>query len=257
MTSMEVGSLLRKSLTPLTSEQDPVMSWQDSNDVLQGIMVGHDGFQPQPDLPDFRQSALALDDTASNPLLELHLPDFTSLETQGQPIFSNQWSERQDVYCPNYSASCFASDQDAWSPLQVTGVPNPSSVSHTSVPAMGDPECGFSKPIYGTPSESGSQYMGSLYSADSGYGTHSVMRSSYGVDSISSPQIAAQEHGYDETLAMFDRSHVGTAPVFDYSPLYSHDAAVKCDHPTCSWVGKCPSDKRYVSLHSHFQVNEH
>lgn len=226
------------------------MSWLDSNDVLQDIMVGHDGFQLQCDLLNFRQSAIAHDDSASNPLLELHLPDFTSLEAQAQaqaqPIFPNQWSsaEPQDVYCANYSSSCHASDQDAWSPLQVTGVPNSSSVSHMSVPAMGDPECGFSKPLYSTPSESGSQYMGSFYSADSGYGTHSVVLSSYGVDSMSSPQIAAQEHAYGETLAIFDRSHVGIGPVFDYPPSYSHDAAVKCDHPTCPWVGKCPSDKR-------------
>lgn len=239
--------------TLLMSEQDPQMNWQDSNDVLQGIMVGHDGLQPQSDLLDFKQSALTLDDPASNPLLELHLPDFASLETQSQPIFSNQWSsssEPQKFYYPNYSSSRLASDQDAWSPLQVTGVPNSSTVSHMNISAMGDPDCGFVKPHYSTPSESGSQYMGSFHSADSGYGTHSVVTSSYGVDSMSSPQIAAQEHGFGETLAVFDRSHVGTGPFFDYSSSYSLDTAVKCDHPTCSWVGKCPSDKRYITFRS-------
>jgi hypothetical protein len=213
------------------------MSWQDPNDVLQGIMVGHDGLQPQADLLDIRQSALALDDSASNPLLELQLPDFASLEAQGQPAFLNQWSssEPQDFYFPNYS-SRFASDQEAWNPLQVTGVPSSSSISH-----MGVSDCGFVKPHHSPPSESGSQYMGS---ADSGYGTHSVVTSSYGVDSMSSPQITAQEQGFGETLAVFDRSHLGTGSMFEYPPSYSHDAAVKCDHPTCSWVGKCPSDKR-------------
>lgn len=220
------------------------MSWQDSTDVLQGIMVGRDGLQPQSELQDFRQSALALDDPAPNPLLELHLPDFTSLEAQGQPTLLNQWSssEPQGFYYPNYS-SRLASDQDAWSPLQVTGVPNSSPVTHMNLSTMGDPDCGFVKPHYSPPSESGSQYMGSFHS-DSGYGTHSVVTSSYGVDTMSSPQIAAQEHGFGETLAVFDHAHVGTGPLFDYSPSYSPDAAVKCDHPTCSWVGKCPSDKR-------------
>lgn len=222
------------------------MSWHDSTDVLQGIMVGPDASHHS-DLSDIRPSGLALGDSASNPLLELHL---ASLEAQNQPALMNQWfSEPQDFYYPNYP-SRLTGDQDAWNPLQVTGVPNPSSMSHMKVSAVGDPDCGFSKPHYRTPSESGSQYMGSLHSADSGYGSTSCatnsIGTSYGMDSRSSPHIGTKEYGFGDSVAMFDQPHLGTGSVFsgDFDYSGSLDGSVKCDHPSCPWVGKCPSDKR-------------
>lgn len=207
--------------------------------MLQGLIP-----QPHPDL-----SGLALD-SAANPLLELHLPDLALLEAQGQSTFLGSWSasDPQDFYS-SHCPSRLASNQDAWNPLQVTGVPNPSSFSHMNAPPVADPDCGFSNPYYATPSESGSQHTGSFYSADSGYAstscaTQSVVTSSYGMDSSSSPQIAAQEHGLGESIVVLDQSHVGAGSMFEH-PL---DGSVKCDHPTCSWIGKCPSDKRYSSL---------
>lgn len=236
------------------------MSWRDSSDVLEGIMVGHDGSHLHSDLSNLRPSGLALGDSASNPLLELHLSaDLPPLEAQNQPAFLNQWSstDPQDFYYAHYPSSRLMGDQDAWNPLQVTGVPNPSSMSYMNVSAPGDPDCGFPKPHYSTPSESGSQCMGSFHSADSGYGstccaTHSVIPSSYGMDVMSSPPIAAKDHGFGEPVALCDQAYVGSGSVFskgnDYSPSYSPDGSVKCDHPSCSWVGKCPSDKRYLFI---------
>ncbi|KAJ5127465.1 hypothetical protein N7448_008244 [Penicillium atrosanguineum] len=225
---------------------DPQMSWHDSTDVLQGIMVGPDACHPS-DLSDFRPSGLAMGDSTSNPLLELHL---ASLESQNQPAFMNQWnSDPQDFYYPNYP-SRLTGDQDAWNPLQVTGVPNPKSMSHMNISTVGDPDCGFSKPHYRTPSESGSQYMSSLHS-DSGYGstscaTQSIGASSYGMDNLSSPHIGVKEYGFGDAAAMFDQPHLGPASLFpgdmDYSG--SMEGSVKCDHPSCAWIGKCPSDKR-------------
>lgn len=223
------------------------MSWHDPTDVLQGIMVGPDPCHPS-DLAD-SSSGLALADSASNPLLELHL---ASLEAQNQPAFMGQWSsEPRDFYYPNYP-SRLTGNQDAWNPLQVTGVPHPSTMSHMDVSAVADSDCGFSRPHYRTPSESGSQYMGSLHSGDSGYGstscaTNSVGTSSYGMDSLSSPQIGPKEYGFGDSAVMFDQPHLGTGSLFsgdfDYSGS-SLEGSVKCDHPSCSWVGKCPSDKR-------------
>ncbi|KAJ5166569.1 uncharacterized protein N7482_005350 [Penicillium canariense] len=222
--------------------EDSQLNWSDPADVLQGIMV--DGSYPHPELADFKSSGLALE--APNPLLEL---DLGSLEPHHQPAFLGPWppssSEPHDFYPSYYPASRLTADQDAWNPLQVTGVPHPSSMSHMNM-AVGDRD-GFAKHHYRTPSESGSQYMGSFHSADSGYGstscaTHSVVPSSYSVDSMSSPQVDGKEQGLGEPLAMFDQAYVGP-PMFTRD-LDSALESVKCDHPACNWVGKCPSDKR-------------
>lgn len=226
------------------------MTWQDSNDALQGIMVG----------PDAHPSTLTMGDSTSNPLLDIHLntvTDLGSLEAHHphSQSFLNPWSsstETQNYYYPNYAARMISA-QDAWNPLQVTGVPNPApstSLHHLNVSSAGDAENPFHKPHYRTPSDSGSQYMGSLMSGDSGYGSNhgaaqSVVASSYGIDS--SPHISAKEHGFGEALALYDRAQVGSGQMFVRD---TGDAAslsfepVKCDHPSCSWVGKCPSDKR-------------
>lgn len=222
-------------------------------------MVGHDGSHP--DLSDFRPSGLAMD-PASNPLLDLHLGPDLALDAHSHPAFMTQWSssDPQDFYYPHYP-SRLANDQDAWNPVQVTGVPHSSSMSHMNAPPVGDQDCAFPKPHYSTPSESGSQYMGSFHSADSGYGSHSVVASSYPVDSTSSPQIGAKEHSFGEPVAYLDQPHVGAGSVFtsDFGEPQSFDTVVKCDHPACSWMGKCPSDKRYVneliSLYALFSSN--
>lgn len=214
-------------------------------------MAGQDGPYSHPDLTVCRQSGLNLDSTP-HPLLDL---DLASIEPRSQPAFlwsftSTSSAEPHDFYHPYYHSSRLAADQDAWSPLQVTGVPtNPSSMSHMNM-AIGDRE-GYPKHHYRTPSESGSQYMGSWHSEDSGYGgsnscaTHSVVTSSYGVDSMSSPQIGLKEQGFGESLATFNQAFV-SPPIFTAGLVGSPDESIKCDHPACKWVGKCPSDKRYT-----------
>lgn len=213
-------------------------------------MAGQDGPYSHPDLTDCRQSGLRLD-PSPHPLLDL---DLGSIEPGHQPAFlgwppSSSSTEPHDFYHSYYPASRLTADQDAWNPLQVTGVPNPSPMSHMSM-AVGDREGGFARHHYRTPSESGSQYMGSFHSGDSGYGgtsctTHSVVTSSYGVDSMSSPQIGPKEQGFGESLAMFDQAFV-RPPLFARELVDSPVESVKCEHPACTWVGKCPSDKRCV-----------
>lgn len=92
--------------------------------------------------------------------------------------------------------------------------------------------------------------MGSFHSGDSGYGgtsctTHSVVASAYGVDAMSSPLVGPKERGFGESLAMFDQAFVRPA-MFAGGLVESPVESVKCEHPACSWVGKCPSDKRCV-----------
>ncbi|KAJ5658119.1 uncharacterized protein N7484_001768 [Penicillium longicatenatum] len=218
--------------------------WSDSSDVLQDIMVNTVG-NPQ-DPSDFR-SNLVLGDSAPNPLLELQLTaDLASLDPTSHPAFLNQWPSAgsQDFYYPNYPASRFGADQDAWNPLLAAGVPATSTVSHMQ---MSDADCAFPKPHYRTPSEAGSQYMGSLHSADSGYGSnsggHSVGPSSF-MESLSSPQIGTKEQAFAEPMTFFDHSRMAGPTFAQHFNESLFDASVKCDHPACSWVGKCPSDKR-------------
>jgi hypothetical protein len=150
--------------------------------------------------------------------------------------FLNQWSSN-----PYYSYSR-TGDQDAWNPLLVTGVPTSSS-SHMNMPVPDQDGC-YSQHHYSEPSENGSQYVDNYHSADSGYGgtscaTQSVVASNYGAES--SPQKDVSEAAFD--------AHFGSGSSYTSEFIGSPsmlDGSVRCDHPSCSWVGKCPSDKRYV-----------
>ncbi|KAJ5082027.1 hypothetical protein N7532_011070 [Penicillium argentinense] len=218
--------------------EEPQTSWQDSNDVLQGIMVGQDTHHSE---IDFRPS-LGMD--SSNSLLDLHLNTDLGLDNThaNQSAFLGPWpsASSQSFYYPHYPAR-MTGGQDAWNPLQVTGVPdpNPSTMSHMNV--SGGEDYAFQKPHYRTPSDSGSQCMGSFVS-DSGYGsnaTQSVVASSYGLDS--SPHLGGKEHGFAESGSFFEQ---GGANVFVRDYGEQSFESVRCDDPGCSWIGKCPSDKR-------------
>lgn len=221
-------------------------SWQDSGDILQGIMVGPD--------PHSLPSHLTMGDSSSNPLLDLHLNTDLGLENHPHhhdQSFLGPWSsstESQNFYYP-YPARLTAG-QDAWNPLQVTGVPP----SQPSMSHLTDDYHAFRKPHYRTPSDSGSQYMGSLISGDSGYvsNTGAPQSVAYGMDS--SPHMSSKENGstmFSEALAMYDQPQMGSGNIFmknlgDCASISTE--SVKCEHPACSWVGKCPSDKRYVTI---------
>ncbi|CAL5868658.1 uncharacterized protein PFLUO_LOCUS2885 [Penicillium psychrofluorescens] len=180
------------------------------------LLDGYDGLTPlHSDLP-YKHSDLDFGDS----LLDLHLQ---------QPEF---WSSAgsYDLYSSQYTTT----SQDAWNPLQITGVPanNPcSSLSHMNA----DFYFSNNHNHYGPPSECESQYMSSLHS-DSGYGTAScatpsLVPSSYGVEMTSSP---SQMDTQDQTTCLFNQS----------SPSHMYTGSVKCEYPRCSWVGKCLSDKR-------------
>ena len=214
--------------------------WNDSTDVLQGMDRSH---------LDLKPSSLPFD--SSQPLLDLHLGSDLSLNTSS---FLNQWSNPRDLYYSNYPSRLTA-DQDAWNPLLLTGVPASSSLSHMNMSApLPEQEYCLSHHHYSDPSESGSQYMGS-YSADSGYGStscaaQSVVASTYGVDS-SSPQMGVKENAAGSAPSFaHSRYASGSGSSFTSelagSPSQMFDGVFKCDHPSCEWSGKCPSDKRYV-----------
>jgi hypothetical protein len=235
--------------------------WNDSADLLQGMDRSH---------PDLKSSSLPFD--SSQPLLDLNLGADLSLDPSA---FLNQWSNPREVYYSNYP-SRMAADQDAWNPLLLTGVPASSSLSAMNISAsLPEQEYCLSHHPYSDPSESGSQYMGS-YSADSGYGgtscaTQSVVASSYGVES--SPQIGGKDAAGSAPFFANSQSHshshsrYGSGSSFSSelagSPSQMLDGVFKCDHPTCEWSGKCPSDKRYgwfsfsllLLLHLHLHLH--
>ncbi|KAJ5902396.1 Zinc finger C2H2 [Penicillium taxi] len=208
--------------------------WNDS-DVLHGIMDVN-----SLDGSEYRTN-LSLD-PALNPLSDIHLQaDLAFMDPQNQQYLTSWPAHPQALYY-GYPSARLSHRREAWNPVQVAGVPG------IPMPPMQAPifDSSFSKPYDSPGSESESQYMGS-HSVDSGYGTscaaQSVVMSSYGIDSIStsSPQVGANEHALDESMSLSDQVCVGFLPEFGDSPL---DSTVKCEHPTCTWVGKCPSDKR-------------
>lgn len=212
-------------------------------------MVGLDGH----DLSDSKSSDLPFS-SSTHSLLDRQLDSLDY--AHNDPSFLSQWpSNPRDLYYSQYTHSRLTSGQDAWNPLLVTGVPTTSSNSHMNMPSqMPDQDCCFSQRHYSEPSENGSQYIDNYHSADSGYdGTscaaQSVVASSYGVDS-SSPQIGLIENMSVESGALFDHSKYGSGSSytseFMTSPTQFIEGSMRCDHASCSWVGKCPSDKRYV-----------
>ncbi|CDM29245.1 Zinc finger, C2H2-like [Penicillium roqueforti FM164] len=222
------------------------LDWNDSTDILQGIMVGHEGH----DLSDFRPSNIPFD--AANPLLDLQLGSLDP--TVNHPLLSQWPSHPSDLYYSQYAHSRLIGDQDAWNPLLATGVPAASSISHLNMSVqMPDQDCCLSQHHYSEPSENGSQYIDSYHSADSGYGgtscaTQSVVASSYSVDS--SPHVEMTENMPTESGPLFGHSKYGSVSGSSYtsefmgSPSQLVDTSMRCDHPSCKWVGKCPSDKR-------------
>ncbi|KAL4927900.1 putative C2H2 finger domain protein [Aspergillus undulatus] len=243
-------------------------AWDHTSDVLQGISSA-----PQAELsPHGHHPDLTPSDPAS--FLGFQIGPDPNVVSHSHTSFLNQWPPPKQSTSPtpqleyaHYSSARFMSNQDSWNPLQVTGVPANVTFSMRPlgrVPQMGmgmgmgvlDRRCSDGHPSTYTSSETGettSQYNG-LHSSDSGYSSRSCttrsIATSYAVDSACSP-FAQQDCEQDEKPARIDLGSAHQGEVLDLaerteSPapsLICHDV-IKCDYPGCSWVGKCPSDKR-------------
>ena len=143
-----------------------------------------------------------------------------------------------------------AHDQDAWNPLQVTGVPVLPSRT-TTYPTDGlARRCSTGQ--RSDFSENGSHLNG-VHPSDSGYSSQScTSRSvkSYAIDSACSPYLGPAEPEPEETTPVLDLNIVppGDAPLIRMnhfgSPSVFCQDTIRCDYPGCTWTGKCPSDKR-------------
>lgn len=213
-------------------------------------MADHDGTNLQ-DFVALGPSSLGFSPSS---LFDLHLkPELDSLDHAG---FLGGWPSStapHDLYYSSYTAAKMGANQDSWNPLLAAGLPRETSIPHFQMPAVGDPDFAFTESQHTAPSESGSQYLSSLHS-DSGYAStdgaaHSVVPSTFGADSLSSPQMDANEHLYGSMMPPFGTSHAPAEAVATQNcATLPFEDSVKCSHPTCSWVGKCPSDKRYIMI---------
>ncbi|KAL3475342.1 hypothetical protein BJX99DRAFT_159392 [Aspergillus californicus] len=236
----------------------PNIAWDNTGDVLQGITSTPSQTEVSPNgLP---SSDLALGDPAS--FLGHQFGTDSGVLPHNNASFLGQWPLHKQSTSPtpqqpdyfHYPSARFMSNQDSWSPLQVSGIST--NVTFASRP-MGkahqmvgfDRRCSTGQ--YSTPSETGSQYNG-LHSSDSGYSTRSwttrSIAASYAVDSACSPHLAPHDYEQDEKVPPLDLgTHLGDAmDIADRpdSPSLLCQDTIKCDYSSCPWTGKCPSDKR-------------
>lgn len=223
-------------------------AWDHSRHDLQGIL-------PTPS-HDSLTAPIPIDLALNEPtaLLGLQLGSDPANFSRGHPSLPH-WLPSHPHSIPSSSSSTTAPEyapchvprrtcnQDAWNPLQVTGVPaNPSAWGLQPLPA--DLHGKYPKCQQSAPSASGSLHR-NIHPSDSGYGTQSCTTrsvtnsSSYAVDASCSPQLAPH---HDSDLI----DGLDTSSVQDKNEARNGQEFIKCDHPNCRWVGKCPSDKKYV-----------
>ncbi|KAL1965978.1 hypothetical protein VTN77DRAFT_4918 [Rasamsonia byssochlamydoides] len=159
-----------------------------------------------------------------------------------------------DTSFASVSLSRFHREQDAWNSLHVTGAyRNPKPFPGQHLPKTSP---GFSRHGCNEPSETDSQVICS----DSGYGSkrggsaHSVISSSCPVESIPSPSnMSSYNYNRLDTGSSDDTNR----PVYNASSFIPEAVAaagvhfqrqypqeIKCSYPSCTWTGKCPSDKK-------------
>ncbi|KAE8144170.1 hypothetical protein BDV25DRAFT_167505 [Aspergillus avenaceus] len=206
------------------------MAWDHSSDALQGIFDRQLApTSPQMGFPSdglMTSSEVALSDPASFLGLQFG-PDPAVIPHSHFPLFNQRPSFHRQASSPppldssQYHPLRLTSHQDAWNPLQVTGVPvNPSA-------------WGIQQPGYSSRSCT----------------TQSVT-TSYAMESISSPCLAPHEHEQDDRVSTLDLgpSQYGDATIdameMVESPPRLCNGIIKCDYPNCQWTGKCPSDKK-------------
>ncbi|KAE8348100.1 hypothetical protein BDV28DRAFT_112961 [Aspergillus coremiiformis] len=237
------------------------MAWDNSGDILQGILDRQiTPTSPQMELASdgFLTSEYGLSDPA--PFLGLQFGPDPAVIPPNQTSILNQWPVHHQASSPpsQYHHPRSTSNQDAWSPLQVTGVPVnmavwgfPNASKPQQISGLGRK---YSTGQYSVTSESGSHVSG-CHPSDSGYSsrsgtTHSVTTSSYTVDSVSSPHLAPHEPEQEDRALTLDLgpSHGGDTVVEAIevveSPSSLYHEMVKCNYPNCLWTGKCPSDRR-------------
>ena len=142
--------------------------------------------------------------------------------------------------------------QDAWSPLQATGVLEQGAgygqpyikayQAHGIGSGYPDSQCSSS-------SECGDKY-GSFSFSDSGYGskkgTASSVATSFAVNSNFGSQALPNKQELGERVLIFEQNAVPHNESNNAAPLPINYRDQKCSHPGCNWISKCPSEKRYV-----------
>ncbi|PLN75358.1 hypothetical protein BDW42DRAFT_39017 [Aspergillus taichungensis] len=255
--------------------------WENSGDILQGIMAtrippSHTPVENPPDhlmtpsdltLGDpasflgfqFASSSSSSAAPSSDPAVLPHRP--ASLLSPWWPHHYQPSSSSPSAPSPSRDYAHYhfprrAHNQDAWNPLQVTGVPT-NAAAFPILPARATtyPTDGLARRCSTGQrsdfSENGSHLNG-VHPSDSGYSSQScTTRSvkSYAIDSACSPCLGPAEQEPEENPVL-DLNVVppGDAPLIRMnqfgSPSFFCQDTIRCDYPGCTWTGKCPSDKR-------------
>ncbi|OOF96257.1 hypothetical protein ASPCADRAFT_166802 [Aspergillus carbonarius ITEM 5010] len=245
------------------STSDPSKPWDNSSDILQGIMgtramppssqldLSSDGLSP---------SDLTLGDPAS--FLGFQFASDQAIPHPTHPSILHPWplyhkpssSPLPQLFDPSTypPLARWRHEQDAWNPLQSSAPIHPAAFVVPRSHQVYGLDRRSSSGHHSTPSEAGSQYT-SLHLSDSGYSTQGCttrsVAASYALESACSPFLAPLEHEQDDRVSALD---LNSAPYGDgIDPLDRMDSpsllcqdVIKCDYPGCQWTGKCPSDKR-------------
>lgn len=232
------SKIVMNSMLKMNS-QTSAQTWDHSGHDLQGIMPARSSHD---NLIDFTP----LGDPAA--LLGLHLGSDSATIAHGHASLPQLLPQHPPLLSsPATAAPQFSQHPDprrhwdAWNPLLVTN-PQP-SLNLQPVPIDSRPVHSYQQ---SAPSAGGTLYNRSVRLSDSGYVSNShaarsvSAASSYAVDTSCSPQLAS--HQGPEFAENFCSS-----PVQERETSMQHvSELIRCDHPNCSWTGKCPSDKRCV-----------
>ncbi|PGH18480.1 hypothetical protein AJ80_04450 [Polytolypa hystricis UAMH7299] len=241
----------------------------DSREDLRGIMGLHqpvpintllENLRPGTDLSFIQPSPVFsnLVDSSSLDLRPSASPQWQRYNTQFSPINARNFHPGQIDRLP-------LGNQDAWTPLHVTGLPPNATYSspHVKRQRIYGPDGNSSHSFQEMRSEVGSQINGHLPS-DSGYGTNPgyaprsiTTMSDFGSFSVDRRVPRASHHqqasrippapGYSQSVYQYP--HSGSQLGHNWSnekesQTPTAEPVFTCDVAKCTWKGRCPSDKK-------------
>ncbi|KAN0086814.1 hypothetical protein V8E54_000502 [Elaphomyces granulatus] len=228
---------------------------------MQAIVNFPVSFQPSQEAQrDMRRAAMR----SSTYIQQQHVEPHPSMETRHHTSLPT-WSYHKvnDDTGSSFQAR-FLTEQGAWNPFHLTGVPEQPGGSTVPPPEKRrrvDPNWKFPQDRYDTVSEIGST-VAFLAPPDSGYGsrsgsssTRSIVSSAYATETTPSCQIPHNDDRNNDQIgvdipSINDSSSTNDALVGLSGPVQPPEVEIpyqnrkKCDYPGCKWTGKCPSDKR-------------
>lgn len=214
--------------------QEPFPDWNHSSQQplrqhdLQGIMpmLSQDG------LPTAMET---------EPTTLLDLDDLNHIVHSQSPFTGPSYPPLTNPFSPTalpleyqqYQAHRRSCDQEAWNPLWALTSPS-TSTPQSMLPGLGS----YAMCQQSTPSDNGNLYQSQGFpKSDSAYETQICSTSSTSSTNMMDTPCYFKDSG---SVWSADSNQVPSQRMGD-------SEVIACDDPTCSWRGKCPSDKKYVT----------